>query len=136
MINAVPRLTTRRLMLLVLLAAIALGLSVEIANRRRRAEYARARGAYQAAMGYFDFGKITLMNGILASERIMNSELSLWHTKEDEIAAISAHLSRAHDMIEKMEPLALDSTAEEDIAEAELRLASCKERLSHLTSTG
>ena len=89
MVNAVRRLTTRRLMLLVLTAAIALGLGVEISNRRRRTGLCRARDAYQTAMKYYDFGKITLMDGILVSERIMNAELSLWHTKEDEIAAIS-----------------------------------------------
>ena len=134
MLTSVRRMRIRRWMLLVLVVSIALALVVESSNRRRGAECARARDAYGSMLMDFDVGKIELMEGVVASERIMNAELSLWYTKEEEIAAISAHLGRAHDLIERegKDRLALHLDKEEYIAEAELTLVEYKERLRRL----
>jgi hypothetical protein len=130
------RLTIRRWMSLVLLAAIALAVGVKISNRRKHADYARARRVYEAAMRHFGEGKIDLMGGVLASEQLMNAELSRSHAKENEIAATSAHLGRARALIdrERQDGLVPHHDTEADIAEVELRLSRSKERLNWLRS--
>jgi len=133
----VPRFTIRRWMLLVFLAALALSLGIELATMRRRATArARARQGYQTAMKYLDFGRITLAQAVLASERLMNAELTLCRTNEDEIAVISAHLRRARDLIEaetRLHP-GFHHDDEACIAEAEAALSNCNQRLSRLRS--
>jgi len=119
-------------MLLVLIAAVVSALGVAIVKRRRHADYLRASDEYLTAMRYREIGKIDLLEAVLASERLMNAQLDICRTKDDEIVVRSAHLARAHDLIEQEKPNNFHHDPEACIAQAEAALSKCKERLGRL----
>jgi hypothetical protein len=88
-------------------------------------------------MTLFGEGKIDLIEGVSASEQLMRAELTLSHTRENEIALTSAHLSRVRALInmERHDGFVPHHDTEGYIAEAEFRISKCRERLARLRSS-
>jgi hypothetical protein len=77
--------------------------------RQLRSRHAAALRDYKAAMLWYDEGRLDLVRGVLASERLLEAELGLSATGKDQATAISAHVERAGYMIEaeRNEPFGL-----------------------------
>jgi hypothetical protein len=82
-------------------------------------------------MQWFDEGKLNLVKSVLASQRLLEAELSLSSKRNDQVTAISAHLDRAHYLIDvdRKEPRWCRDNRDIWIAEAEATLDEWRARL-------
>ena len=127
-----PRMTTRRWMVVVVIAAVTLYVGIEGRRiGRLRSRRAAALRQYQAAMRWFEEGKVNLDRGVTASQNLMDAQLALSANNQGRIAALSAHLKRAQLMIESLkdEPPALHVDYDVDIRKAEFALEQWREAL-------
>jgi hypothetical protein len=101
---------------------------------RLRSRYVLALRSHQAAMNWYDQGRLDLVKSVLASQRLMEAELALSVKREDQVAALSAHLKRAHDLIEaeRKEPLMCHDNRDMWIGEAEASLVHWTVRLKEM----
>jgi hypothetical protein len=127
-----PRMTTRRWMVAVVVATVFVR-AAHAAERyyRLRCRQVALRG-YRAAMFWYDEGRMTVTRSVVASERLLEAELALSPNHEAQVAAVSAHLERASVLIERErnEPLMLcNDNREMWIGDAEATLAKWRARL-------
>jgi hypothetical protein len=128
-----PRMTTRRWMIAIVVAAV-LARAAHEAERycRLRSRHAAALRGYKAAMHWFDEGRLDLVKSVLASQRLLEAELALSLNDKDHVTAISARLKRAYHLIEaeRNEPFwTCHDNRDMWIGEAEATLAEWKARL-------
>ena len=99
-------------------------------SRLRSSHVAALRG-YEAAMLWYDEGRLDVVKGVLASERLLEAELALSPNQEDQVTAVSAHLERAHHLIEveRHAPLTCYDNRDMWIDDAEATLTKWTARL-------
>jgi hypothetical protein len=127
-----PRMTTRRWMIAVVVAAVLMRAAHEAERYcRLRSRHVAAVRGYNDACHWFDEGRLDLVKAVLASEHLLEAELALSWKRKDQVTAISAHLKRAHLLIEaeRNEPPICHDNREGWIGEAEAALAEWRARL-------
>jgi len=91
-----PWMATRRWMIAIVVAATLVRAITETERYcRLRSRYAAALRGFEAAMLWLDEGKVDLVKTVLASERLLESELALSSRHNDQVNALSAHLREA-----------------------------------------
>jgi hypothetical protein len=131
------RMTMQLWMISVMVTAIILkaGIVAELYWRLRSHQVAALHG-YRNAITWWDEGRLDLVKTILASQRLMEAEYAISANRECRVAALSAHLSRAAELIEreKNDPLYLcRDNREMWIGEAEASLSQFKSRLNSMS---
>jgi hypothetical protein len=124
--------TTRRWIVAVVVAAVIVRAAHEAERYHRlRSRHVAALRGYKAAMLWYDEGRLDLVKNVLASERLLEAELALSPNQEDQVTAVSAHLERAHHLIEmeRDEPLRCRDNRDMWIGDAEGTLAKWRARL-------
>ncbi len=130
-----PRGTTRRWMATVAVLAAALIEGEKSWSRHSR--YASAHRTFRMHEVRYDEGRVTLEQYVEMSRRLMEAELDLCWMKGAKIAAIEAHVKRAHLLIDEEInlPWSLHDTDYErapGIAAARESLLECRARLNDL----
>lgn len=92
-----PRLTVRRLMILVALAALGLA-GLDLARRQLRLRKAEVR--FVANRAWLDEGRITIDRFITVSRGLRNAQLGVCWTHPCRVAVARAHLDRSNHALE------------------------------------
>jgi hypothetical protein len=127
------RMTTRRWMISVMATAIVLKGAID-AERfwRLSCHRAAALQGFDNAIESWNEGRLDLVKSVLASQRLMEAEVALSSNHQHQIAALSAHLSRAARLIESERnepPVLCNDNREMWIDDAEATLVQFKARL-------
>ncbi len=131
-----PKMTTRRWMVTVAAVAILVTVLNEAENLwKRHSNYVSALRAFHAYQVYYDEGRATLSQGVERSRRLMEAELTLCATSEQQVSAIKTHLARASSLIQREVsfPLGLherEDVKADEIATARQSLLECQARLN------
>ncbi len=121
----VPRMTTRRWMITVAIVAVS---CVQAQRLWLRTRYASALGDYRASTGWYEEGRLLPSTLVLGSQRVMEAQLDLSAGREQQILAITAHLTRASGVIQEEinEPFYLHDRPDYTASEIEEALGKCK----------
>jgi hypothetical protein len=85
-----PRMTTRRWMIAVAVAAILAAVLIEVGKAwKLHARYVSALGAFQTSRAYYGEGRVLLETCVRRSQHLMEAQLALCATWEERVAAIN-----------------------------------------------
>ncbi len=135
----IPRMTIQVWMISAALTAVFVraGISAETWWRLSAHRATVLRG-YSANLSWYDEGRVTLLRTVRSSRCLLEAELAMCSTNSQQATAISGHLKRAHQLIERERKELAECwcrgcvSMKVDIEEAEATLASWERELTRL----